>query len=344
MINEKSDIIAQYNQLKKYLGHQPSAKEFYKNTSVSQRALQNFYGANAWNKFVEQCGGLPKVFNTDKTDFNEVLIQYGNLFRELKRHPPAAEWDYRKYTPTISGIVRTHDTKWSEMPQKFKDFAYGQIEWQDVIELIPKNNSISQVGFHNNTEKLTLQVQNYTPPIIQDLIELSYNDSKFDEFEKKVNIVFEMLGFEVKHFGQGTGRKPDGIALSKTNPRYAILIDSKSRGEGYKFGTDDRAFVEYIKTYVSRLQNDGYDKLYFVVVSSKFISIPETSVKRLSLETHVPITFLSSHLLLKILSKKIEKPRIFDLDKFRALLIDSGEISETKINTFFNDLNKSQTI
>ncbi|WP_291122382.1 restriction endonuclease FokI C-terminal domain-containing protein, partial [Flavobacterium sp. UBA6046] len=139
---------------------------------------------------------------------------------------------------------------------------------------------------------------------------------------------FEMLGFEVKHLGQGTGRKPDGIALSKANPRYAILIDSKSRSEGYKFGTDDRAFVEYIRTYVNRLKNDGYDKLYFLVVSSKFTSIPESSVKRLALETHVPITFLTSRLLLKILANKIEKPRLFDLDKFRNLLIESGEISE----------------
>jgi hypothetical protein len=230
------------------------------------------------------------------------------------------------------------------MPQKFIEFAYGKSEWQDVIDLIPKNNSVNSIQTSDIIEKPPLQVQNYIPPIIRELIELSYSDNEFAEFEKKVNLCFEMLGFEVKHLGQGTGRKPDGIALSKANPRYAILIDSKTRSQGYKFGTDDRAFVEYIKTYVTRLQNDGYDKIYFLVVSSKFTSIPATSVDRLALDTHVPITFLSSRLLLKIIANKIEKPRLFDLNTFRDLLIKNGEISEKSIDSFFNKLSKSNTL
>jgi len=344
MIETKDDIIVQYNQLKKQLGYQPSSREFYKNTSITENNVRKFFGANAWNKLVEESGGVPRAFAKDKSDFESILIQYGNLFRELKRHPPEAEWLFRGYTPSVSGITVSHKIKWTQMPQKFLDFAFGKIEWQDVIDLIPKNTSYSKIALNNYPESLSFQVQNFLPPVINDLIELSYNDSKALEFEKKVNTSFEMLGFEVKHLGQGTGRKPDGIALCRTNPRFAILIDSKSRSEGYRFGTDDRAFVEYIKTYSNRLKNDGFDKLYFLVISSKFISIPESSIKRLALETHAPITFLSSGLLLKILSNKIEKPRLFDLDKFRALLIESGEILESKIDKFFQDLNKFQAI
>ncbi len=343
MINDKSDITILYTQLKNHLGHQPSSTEFYKEAGISKNKLEYFFGANAWTKLVEECGDMPKSFGMDKSDFEQILIKYGNLFRELGKHPVEAEWKFRRYTPSVSGITQSHKIGWTEMPQKFRDFAYGQPEWKDVLDLIP-NKFPSQPELDGSSEKLNLQVQKYIPPIVQDLIDLSYNDKMSLEFEKKVNSSFEMLGFEVKQYGQGTGRKPDGIALYKSNPRYAIIIDSKSRSDGYKFGTDDRTFVEYIKSYANRLQSDGFDKFYFLVVSSKFLSIPETSVKRLALETHVSITFLSSRLLLKILANKIEKPRLFDLNKFRELLIDNGEISEIKIDKFLQNLNKIHII
>ena len=261
---EKVDLISKYIEVKKHLGRQPSKVEFCKITNISERTIGKQFGANSWNKFIEECGDTPKTFIKDKFDFEDVLVQYGNLYRELKRHPPAFEWDFRKYTPTVSGIIVTNKIKWSNMPQKFSDFASGKAEWQDVINLLPDNNSNTDSTIKvesNNYTGLSSELNKYIPPIVNDLIDLSYDDSKSLEFERKVNTTFEMLGFEVKQFGQGTGRKPDGIALYKSNPRFAILIDSKSRGEGYKFGTDDRAFVEYIKTYASRLQNDGFDKL-----------------------------------------------------------------------------------
>lgn len=344
MIETKDDIIAIYIKIKEHLGHQPTSTEFYIEAEMNQNKLEGFFGSNAFTKLVVECGDIPNRFGREKSDFESIVVKYGSLYRELKEHPKEADWKQRKYVPSVSGITQSFKIKWTNMPQIFLDFAYGKTEWQDVANLIPSDSSNSKIDLNNYSQTIPFQIQNFLPPVVNDLIELSYNDSLALEFEKKVNTSFEMLGFEVKGLGQGTGRKPDGIALSKTNPRFAILIDSKSRSEGYRFGTDDRAFVEYIKTYSNRLKNDGFDKLYFIVISSKFISIPESSTKRLALETHVPITFLSSRLLLKILANRIEKPRIFDLDKFRTLLIDSGEILESKIDRFFQDLNKSQSI
>ncbi len=340
---EKVDLIRQYVELKNQLGRQPSSTEFYKSTTNGKRQLGNAYGSNGWNKLVEECGDAPKEFIKDKSDFEEILIKYGNLFREIKRHPPETEWNYKKLYPSVNGITRSHGIKWAEMPLIFLEFAYGKPEWRDVVGLIPNKSQTNKITQETNIE-LSIQVRNYIPPIIQNLVDLSYDESLSLEFERKVNTAFEMLGFEVKHFGQGTGRKPDGIALCKSNPRYAILIDSKSRSDGYKFGTDDRAFIEYIKSYLGRLQSDGFDKIYFLVVSSKFSSIPEASIKRLELETHVPLTFITSSLLLKIVANKIERPRSFDLDKLRGLLIDSGEVTEGKVDKFLKELNKSQTI
>jgi hypothetical protein len=341
---EKIDLVNHYNELKNKLGHQPSSTEFYKETGISQNKLEYIFGSSAYKKLVNECGDTPKAFGKEKSDFEEILIKYGFFFREIGKHPVEADWKQQKYTPSVSGITQSFKIGWTEMPKKFLEFAYNKPEWQDVVELIPNKNLTITPEPSIRIEQLSDQIKNYIPPIIQDLIDISFDDSKSLEFERKVNIAFEMLGFDVKQFGQGTGRKPDGIALHKPNTRFAILIDSKSRSDGYKFGTDDRTFVEYIKTYTDRLKNDGFDKLFFLVVSSKFTSIPDDSIKRLALETHVPITFLASKLLLNILANKIEKPRIFNLDKFRELLIDSGEITQVKIDTFLRNSAKSQSV
>lgn len=142
-----------------------------------------------------------------------------------------------------------------------------------------------------------------------------------------------MLGFEVTEYGQGTGRKPDGIAKDNQN-RYAILIDAKSRKDSYKMGTEDRKFIEYIKTFSDSLIKSGFSKRYFIIVSSKFDSLPKKAIENIKIETQVPVTFITAKLLLKVLANKIKEPRLFDLNKFQKLLVEDGEISEKKIHDF----------
>jgi len=142
-----------------------------------------------------------------------------------------------------------------------------------------------------------------------------------------------MLGFEVTEYGQGTGRKPDGVA-KENQFRYAILIDAKARKDSYKLGTEDRKFIEYIKTFSEPLRKSGYSRIYFLIVSSRFEGISELAIKNIKLETQVTTSLLSSKLLLKLLSSKIKSPRLFDLNKFQELLIENGEITEKRIDRF----------
>ena len=93
------------------------------------------------------------------------------------------------------------------------------------------------------------------------MVDFSVNEEKSKEFEKGVNLVFQMLGFEVTNYGQGTGRNPDGVA-KENQSRYAILIDAKSRRENYKIGTEDRKFIEYIKTFSEPLRKSGLTNIY----------------------------------------------------------------------------------
>ncbi|HEX7413541.1 MAG TPA: hypothetical protein VF411_05800, partial [Bacteroidia bacterium] len=74
------------------------------------------------------------------------------------------------------------------------------------------------------------------------------------------------------------------------------------------------------------------------IVSSGFDTVSPTSIKNIKVETQVTTTLLTSRLLLKILSNKVQNPRLFDLKKFQELLIEDGEITEKRIDKFISSL------
>jgi|GEM_PF-2423719 len=333
----KEDIIIEYNKLKKHLGFPPSATKFFSETRFSNRQVEKIFGSDCYSKLVLECGDRPNRFGIPKSDFNEILIQWGNLARKLGKMPVGADWRFNKCKPSVEGIKVSHNINWTELPYKFSEFYSANEEWSDVLALIPnRSNTVASI----ETKKiagLTFETLKFIPPIVQDLVELSIDEKKSREFEKSVNLIFQMLGFEVTDYGQGTGRNPDGVAKENQH-RYVVLIDAKSRKDKYKMGTEDRKFIEYIKTFSEPLRKSGFTKIYFLIVSSSFDSISATAIKNISVETQVATILLSSRLLLKLLSHKIQTPRIFDLKKFQELLIESGEMTEKKIDRFISQL------
>ena len=335
MAYSKNDIVTVYKKLRDFLGKQPTSKEFYKETDISEGELIKVFGSKPYFKLVSECGDTPHSFGKEKSNIEQTLSQWGNLVREKKELPVSSDWTYYKLKPTISRLQNAHGFNWSDIPYRFAEYYSGNEEWKDVIALIPKCsiNQTSNLKVIPKIDGLTFDRLRFIPPIVQNLIEQSVNEGKSREFEKSVNLIFTMLGFEVIDYGQGTGRNPDGIAKENQN-RYAILIDAKSRKDSYKIGTEDRKFIEYIKTFSEPLKKQGFVNIYFLVVSSRFDSVSLTAIKNIKVETQVSITLLTSKLLLKILSSKIQTPRLFDLKKFQELLIEDGEITERRIDKF----------
>lgn len=331
----KDDIITEYTKLKDHLAKQPSSGEFYKETNISESELVKVFGSKPYSKLVKECGDIPHSFSKPKSNLEQTLIQWGNLAKEKKELPAASDWTYNEFKPTVSRMKVAHGFKWSEIQYKFLEFYSANEEWKDVVALIPNlsvnKHSISK--FIPKIDGLNFELLKFIPPIIQDLVDLSVNEEKSREFEKSVNLAFQMLGFEVTDYGQGTGRNPDGVAKENQH-RYAILIDAKSRKDNYKIGTEDRKFIEYIKTFSEPLRKSGFTNIYFLIVSSGFDSVSTRAIKNIRVETQVTTTLLTSKLLLKILSSKIQTPRLFDLKKFQELLIEDGEITERKIDKF----------
>lgn len=335
----KDDIVSEYKKLKDHLGKPPSSRTFEKETGIQLKLLEKFFGRNSWTKLVTECGDIPNNFTTLKIELEEILIQWATLAKNSGKLPAIADWKYHNCKPSTNNIKSSHSLRWADLPYKFLEFYSGNEEWKDVVALIP-NRSINVHSVSKSIPKiegLNFELLKFIPPIVQDLVDLSVNEEKSREFEKSVNLVFQMLGFEVTDYGQGTGRNPDGIAKSNQYG-YAMLIDAKSRKDAYKFGTEDRKFIEYIKSHAEPLRKNGFSKIYFLIVSSKFDTVSQISINKIKFETQVSTVLISSKLLLKILSKKIEIPRLFDLNKFQELLIHDGEIIDSKINKFIAGL------
>lgn len=333
----KEDIINEYEKLKEHLGKSPSSRVFEKETGTQLKLLEKFFGRNSWTKLVIECGDVPNDFSTTKIELGEILIQWATIAKDLGELPVIADWRFYNCKPSINNIKSSHGLKWADLPYKFLELYSDKEEWESVTALVPDRTITNISNFVPKIDRLSFELFNFIPPIVQNLIEFSLTEDKSREFEKSVNLVFQMLGFEVIDYGQGTGRNPDGLAKENQN-RYAILIDAKSRKESYKIGTEDRKFIEYIKTFSEPLRKSGFTNIYFLIVSSSFNSVAPISIKNIRVETQVTTTLLTSRLLLKLLSNKIQKPRIFDLKKFQELLIEDGEITEKKIDKFISNL------
>lgn len=326
----KELIKSEYSKLKEHLGRQPSSKDFYKQTNIKEHHVITHF--LFYSNLVEEMGDIRKSFGQEDYGDEEYWENYGNLIRKIRKTPTAAEWRFYKCKPLISSYIKRFDKKWSEIPSLFLNYAKDKPEWLDIIPLIPsalKENV--QVPIINNS--LEFKYSQFIPPILSDFLTLSTSEEKSTEFERKVNLIFQMLGFEVHNYGQGTGRNPDGIAKA-TQFGYAILIDAKARKETYQIGTEDRKFIEYIKTHINTLNRAGHSIVYFLIVSSNFKSASDISLKNILRETGINTTLITAVSLLKILARKIEQPNNLPLDRIKDIFITQGMITDKQIEKF----------
>jgi len=189
--------------------------------------------------------------------------------------------------------------------------------------------------------------ESYIPPIIAILPAMARHEQWLEEaakrsgtsiaraFEKGVNAAFTILGFKTELLGQGQGRMPDGRALAQDD-NYAILWDSKVRGDTYKLGTDDRAIREYINTQSRELRRN-YRKIYYVIVSSSFSDDFEDMIASIKMETDVSeVILLEAEALVAIIEAKLRAPLelTLGLDGLQPFLTKSGILTAAMVREY----------
>ncbi|MCX6952832.1 MAG: hypothetical protein NTV51_11800 [Verrucomicrobia bacterium] len=329
----KLDAQRKYQAIREKIGRKPSASEFYRESNISPRKLESIYGGKAFGKLVVECGDQPEEFVKPKSELRKILETWGKLARELQTPPVGAEWSQRRLAPTVDGIRKIHGIKWPLMANEFLREFGSDAEWQDVVALIPRTTTDVAVA-RSRPDSVPHFVSQFLPPIVADLAVLSESEETANDFEKKVSLVFQLLSFEVTPMGQGTGRNPDAIAKAPQE-HFVLLIDAKARNESYVMGTEDRKFIEYIRHHQPTLVREGYRKIYFVIVSSRFSGRDASSITRVKQETQIPVVEIRADQLLRLLAFKVENPLQFDRSKFEKLLLSEGELADNAITKTF---------
>jgi len=343
MNTENSEFIDEYKEIKTKLGHSPSYKELFEISSFKPLDLQKLYGANYFNRLVEEAGGTPRKFARERASDDDLLISWGNMVRKLGRIPTVSDWRHYNFRPGIKAY-RYHFGKLADVPVRFRIFAKDNPEWSDVSDLLVgeveneiSNGKVDLVGNSNTSKYL-----NFVPAILRDFEDLSKSEDKTKSliFEDKVNIAYQLLGFDVERLGQGSGRNPDGIAYAIMD-HFAIIYDAKLRKDGYSFDDDDRVINEYIEKHKDKIRKRGCERIYYQIVSSKFVSEPKQALKNVFNQNSVVVTFLTTHNFVRILAKKIEYPNNFDLKEFeRVLLTEQGDIKTSKVESLLSKFDK----
>lgn len=208
-------------------------------------------------------------------------------------------------------------------------------ETQPIVEVeIEKEKTI--------TVNASFELSDYLIPKVAKLVELGSetdksSSSKGSAYEKLVAEIFKQLDFDVEILGQGSGRNPDAIIRFRAE-NTAFLVDAKAYSNGYSLGIDDRAIKEYINHYCPKLNNDGFKKVGFIIVSNSFKSNFDSFINEITWNTDIKrFILLSSEALLYLLAYKT-KDRIPPATIIDTLVSLGNPIEAKNIIEEFDDV------
>jgi len=193
------------------------------------------------------------------------------------------------------------------------------------------------VAREKTTQSASIVDRDYLPPVIADIDKLASGDVALDSkykdpeiaLEEKISIAGKMLGFEVERLGQGKGVVPDAIYRAEKD-RYVVLVDAKSRMDGYDLGRDYRTVMDYLERTGRAFQNKGF-KVYYTIISGSFRGDPKEGIKRIEkLGVAFRMTLLDASALLRLVELKLKDPNL-QLDAIENVFYEGGILRADKI-------------
>lgn len=223
---------------------------------------------------------------------------------------------------------------WNLHLESIKETAMPKaIEIDDEVEEPKQQISLIRANF---------DIKDYVIPLLANLVELGEDDSKASskkgfDFEKKVSDAFSNLNYDVDYLGQGRGREPDAIVKFRKE-NIAFIVDAKAYSNGFEMGTSDRAIKEYINLYCPKLDNDGYKKIGFIIVSNSFKSNFEPFINDITWNTPIKrFILLTTSALLHLIAYKAKEK--LSVEQITDTLIKLGpRITSKEIIAEFDDV------
>jgi hypothetical protein len=150
---DKNAILDAIRQAAHAVDHAPSRREFQERSGMREyHVLEHF---ESWNEAVRAAGFEPYTRNAGLED-STLLEDWGAMVRVLRQIPTRAH--YRREGRYSPGAFEKHFGPWSTIPRQFREFANGRPEWQNVVVLLPPDETSQEPDFPpSNGESLPAQ-------------------------------------------------------------------------------------------------------------------------------------------------------------------------------------------
>lgn len=135
----KEKILESIRNLAKELGRTPSQREFKKSSKISEFHIQNHF--TSWNEAVRTAGFDPNEKNF-KLDGNVLLSEWAEFVKRKGKIPTIGE--YRRGGKHSPQSLTKRFGKWSDLPEKFREFAENKSGFEDVLALLPENKPLGK--------------------------------------------------------------------------------------------------------------------------------------------------------------------------------------------------------
>lgn len=289
-------------------------KKQAENPKAIPRVNQSYLLSYFWE--IQAIGKYPVYYGSSK----KVLVDLGLMNDSYDSYGE----EYGVFTQVMDEIIayyRESNVDLSDMPYWFVE----HVLWSSYMDGKPTEVEIETQEVSIKTaevipDRVQIVGNSWIPPVIADLEDLASNkETEWTKergvkpekaFETKLRYAFTIMGFDTEELGQGKGRQPDGVAISRgvEDGEYAIVYDAKARENHYGVGTGDREISEYIRNKKAELRMQRVNRIYFVIVSSDFgINSNDIAlIREVCRKTQVSITLLKASDLLFIVENKLK--------------------------------------
>lgn len=154
-LTDKQEIVDAIRRAAKELGKAPSRSQFISAAGIPEYHILKHFPS--WREAVHAAGLVADSSNIKLRD--EVLLaDWGELVRK-HRHIPTRD-QYRREGKYSPGVFEKHFGPWSSIPDFFRRYAAGKLEWSDVMALLP----LRQEPLIANQERAQPQSDDSTEP------------------------------------------------------------------------------------------------------------------------------------------------------------------------------------
>ena len=332
----REEIVDLYRSVSAKLGKPPGVERFC--SEVNIKASEIYYHWASPSELTKEANLEPNKY-IERLPDNEVFGDYAKVCLHLGKVPRQKQLRItQRGLKTRTHTVYVRDGSIQAFQKNFRAWLSNSTdEFKAILGFNGWALDINEVPASDMAApRYGSQLHQFLPACIQYLDVLARGEMPPQEsselaistlFERRTTDAFRCLGFEMRQFGQGTGRKADALACGPYE-RIALIIDAKVRANGYMLGTEDRKFLEYAVTHGKELQRQGFEKLYFVVVGPAFRESDLQKLAEYLSETPIrSIAMITAKALMRMVEESIKNRNQFSLGDFSKQIFGNKIIS-----------------